>query len=78
LNGDTNFGRYFNYFGIRVLIWCEWDATETHTLFATVHFKTIKEGDEILQNLPQITPGIEKPNFRHIGEPLVMASGGPY
>jgi hypothetical protein len=49
LNGDTKFGRYFNYFGIRVLIWCEWDATETHTMLATV------EGDEILQNLPQIT-----------------------
>jgi hypothetical protein len=39
LNGDTKFGRYFNYFGIRVLIWCEWDATETHTMLATVHFK---------------------------------------
>ena len=41
LNGDTNFGRYFKYFGIRVFIWCEWDATETHALLATVHFKFI-------------------------------------
>jgi hypothetical protein len=37
----NQFGRYFKYFGIRVFIWCEWDATETHALLATVHFKFI-------------------------------------